>query len=262
MAYLMDLHVYTNNTPGTKDKISFLCETAAEKNIRALAFTDIITPEADSPFDLKRQVRHAFFDISKAKQLFFNTLTVFAGIELRQAYTAPETVRRILASQHYDIVLTSLSCYKRGEPFGLTPDMPQAAFNAFADRYCALLLQTISSTDFDVLARPLAPLRETRADFTYFEEQMKKVLTALAVGEKALEVDTKDILGSERIRDLYLRLIGYFRQAGGKYIVFGSESVAHDELGAGIDLAMNAVKRAGFSQLTFYDRRIPYTVDL
>ena len=60
MAYLMDLHVYTNNTPGTKDKISFLCETAVEKNIRALAFTDIITPETDSRVDLKRQVRHAF----------------------------------------------------------------------------------------------------------------------------------------------------------------------------------------------------------
>ena len=262
MAYLMDLHVYTNNTPGTKDKISFLCETAAEKNIRALAFTDIITPETDSRFDLKRQVRHAFFDISKAKQLFFDTLTVFAGIELRQAYLDPESVKRILSSQHYDIVLTSLSCYQKDEPFGLTPDMPQADFNAFTDRYCDLLLRTVETTGFDVLSRPLAPLRDTRADFAYFEERFKKVLTALAVREKALEVDTKDILGSERIRDLYLRLIGSFRQAGGKYITFGSECTSHDELGAGVDLAMNAVKRAGFTQLTFYDRRIPYTVDL
>ena len=262
MAYLMDLHVYTNNTPGTKDKISFLCETAVEKNIRALAFTDIITPETDSRFDLKRQVRHAFFDISKVKQLFFDTLTVFAGIELQQAYLAPDSVNRILTSQHYDIVLTSLSCWSKEEPFGLTPDLPQADFNAFADRYCDLLLQTVETTDFDVLSRPLAPLRDTRADYAYFEERMKYVLTALAVSEKALEVDTKDILGSERIRDLYLRLIGYFRQAGGRYITFGSESVAHDEIGAGIDIAMNAVKRAGFTELTFYDMRIPYTVEL
>ncbi len=42
MAYLMDLHVYTNNTPGTKDKISFLCETAVERNIRAVAFLSLI----------------------------------------------------------------------------------------------------------------------------------------------------------------------------------------------------------------------------
>ena len=262
MAYLLDLHVYTNNTSGTKDKISFLCETAAEKSIRAVAFTDIISPEGVSPFDLKRMVRHAFFDISKAKQLFFDVLTVFAGIELRQAYLDPDRVKRILSSQHYDIVLTSLSCYRQGEPFGLTPDMPQEAFNTFADRYCDLLLQTVETTDFDVLSRVLAPLRGTRADYSYFEDRMKKVLTALAVSEKALEVDTKDILGSERIRDLYLRLIGYFRQAGGRYLTFGSESTSHDELGAGVDLAMNAVKRVGFSQLTFYDRRIPYTVDL
>ncbi len=262
MAYLMDLHVYTNNTPGTKDKISFLCETAVEKNIRAVAFTDIIAPETESRFDLKRQVRHAFFDISKAKQLFFGSLTVFAGIELRQAYLDPAAVSKILSMQHYDIVLTSLSCYAKGEPFGLSPEMPQAAFNAFADRYTDLLLRTVETTDFDVLAAPLAPLRAVRADLTYFEECMRKVLTALAVREKALEIDTKDILGSEIVRDLYLRLVACFRQAGGKYITFGSECASHDELGSGIELAMNAVKRAGFSQLTFYDGRIPYTVDL
>ena len=258
MSYLLDLHVYTNNSPGTKDKISYLCETAVEKHLRAVAFTDVIEARAESAFDTKRRVRHAFFDIAKVKLLFFDSVTVFAGIEFREACLAPEMVRHVLASQHYDIVLTSVSRYGPEEPFGLTPDMPQDAFNAFADRYAELLLQTVRETDFDVLSRILAPLRDTRADFSYFEERMKPVLDALAAAEKALEVDTKDILGSESIRDLYLRLVEYFREAGGKYITVGSECMAHDEIGAGIELATQAVKRAGFGQLTFYDQRLPY----
>ena len=262
MPNLMDLHVYTNNTPGTSDKISFLCETAVEKDLCALAFTDVIEAGNDAPFTLKRQVRHAFFDVAKAKQLFFGTVSVFAGIELRQACFAPAQAEKIVASQPYDIVLTSLSSFGAGESFGLSAEMPQAAFNAFSERYAELLLQTVRETPFDVLSRIVAPLRAAVADLTAFEECMQPVLKELAAAQKALEIDTKDILGSERLRDMYLRLIRFFGEQGGKYITFGSECLSHDELGAGVELAMNAVKRIGFSSFTFYDRRIPYQMDL
>lgn len=262
MSDLLDLHVYTNNSREGKDKISFLCETAAEKNIRAVAFTDMIEIGHMNRFDLKRLVRHVFFDISKAKQLFFDSLSVFAGLELHQAFADPEEAEKVVSSQHFDLILTAVSGPAPGERYALSPDMPQAEFAAFAEEYCGLLARTVNETDFDVLSRLLAPLRGTRNDYSYLEQLLHPVLSALAAKEKALEVNTRDLLGSERIRDLYLRLVEFFLQAGGKYVTFGSESFTHDELGAGIELAMSAVKRAGFRQFTFYDGRIPYTVDL
>jgi|GEM_PF-6467269 len=260
MSNLLDMHVYTNNTPGTKDKISFLCETAVEKDLRGVAFTDVIELDDYDAFDLRRRVRHSFFDILKVKQLFFDSLTVFGGIELRQAVTAPEEAKKIITSQKYDIVLTSVARFGKNDEFSLSPGMREEDFAAFTKHYCDMLLKTVTETDFDVLSRPLAPLRSTTADYTYFEENMKNVLTALAEKEKALEIDTKDILGSERIRDLYLRLLTFFKSAGGKYITIGSECVSRDEMGAGIEITMNAARRAGFEEITFYDQRIPYTV--
>ncbi|MBQ7638082.1 MAG: hypothetical protein IJS90_04185, partial [Clostridia bacterium] len=255
MSNLLDLHVYTNNTPGTKDKISFLCETAVEKNVRGVAFTDVTELDDYDAFDLRRRIRHSFFDISKAKQLFFGSLTVFGGIELRQALSDPAEAEKIISSQKYDIVLTSLSRFSKDEPFGLYPNMPAQELGAFSERYCDILLKTVETTDFDVLSRPLAPLRETNLVSPCFEENMKKVLEALAAREKAFELDTKDILGSEKIRDMYLRLAEYFKKAGGKYITIGSECISHDEIGAGIELTMNAARRAGFDEITFYDQR-------
>lgn len=260
MSNLLDMHVYTNNTPGTKDKISFLCETAVQKDIRGVAFTDTVNLDDCDAFDIRRRVRHSFFDISKAKQLFFDSLTVFGGIELRQAVCNPDQAKKIVSSQNYDIVLTSVSRFNKDDEFSLSSDMPAEAFNSFSERYCDMLLRTVTETDFDVLSRPLAPLRETTADYAYFEQSIIPVLDALAKREKALEIDTKDILGSERIRDLYLRLVVHFKNAGGKYITIGSECISHDELGAGIELTMNAARRAGFEEITFYDQRIPYTV--
>ena len=262
MSYLMDLHVYTNNSPDTRDKISFMCETAVEKNLRAVAFTDVICPWEENAFDLKRRVLHCFFDVCKVKHLFRDSLSVFAGIELREPFLSPDAASKILTSQHYDIVLASVTRFGAEEPFNLSPDMPQAAFNAFADRYCAALLQTVETVDFDVLSRILAPLRETRADHALFEAGMQPVLERLAAQNKALEIDTRDILGSERIRDLYLRLASFFLHAGGTHITFGSESTSHDALGSGVEIAMQALKRVGFKTFTFYEGRTPYMVQL
>ena len=262
MSYLMDLHIYTNNTPGTMDKISFLCETAVEKHLRAIAFADPVDVTLSPSFDLKRTVLHSFFDMSKARQLFFDSLRVFAGVELRQAYLSPQTAAHIAASQPYDIVLSCVTCFEGNRPFGLAPDMPQAAFDAFAREYADALVQTVENTDLDVLARPLAPLRGMCADFGCFEAQMDRVLSALAGKNKALQISTRDILGSERVRDLYLRLAERFLRLGGVYVTIGSECCSHDELGAGVELTMSALKRAGYTKMTFYDRRTPYLTDL
>ncbi len=264
MAYLMDLHVYTNNTAGANDKISFLCEKAAEKELRAVAFTDVLNIDecGGDLYGLRRRTRHSFFDIAKARMMYFGAVSVFAGVELRQALCDPSLAADTVAAQEYDIVLTRLTRWAPDAPFGLGPDIPQGDFNAFAERYADTLIRTVDETDFDVLSGLLAPLRETRVYYDRFEACAHGVLEALVRRGKALEVNTKDVLGSERIRDLYFRLISFYKEAGGEYLTFGSESFSHDELGAGIELSMSAVKRAGFQRLTFYDKRIPYLVSL
>ena len=96
MDEVLDLHVYTNNSVCGHDKISFLCETAVEKNIRGLAFTHLCRVDAPEDFDMHRRLRHSFFDICKAKQLFFDSVAVFAGVEFEQAVAAPALVDDIL----------------------------------------------------------------------------------------------------------------------------------------------------------------------
>lgn len=262
MDEILDLHVYTNNSVCGHDKVSFLCETAVDKEIRGLAFTDLCRIDAPEDYDMHRRLRHSYFDICKAKLLFFGAVSVFAGIEFEQAAAAPALVADILSRQRYDIVLTAVGRNRDGSPFGLSPETDPADFRVFADAYAAMLCETIENTDFDVLSRPLAPLRQYGAAPDYFESAMHEPLRLLAKKGKALELDTKDILGSERIRDLYLRLFSYFRSVGGEAVVVGSESMFYDEIGSGVALACSALKRAGYEQATFFDERIPYRISL
>ena len=260
MEELLDLHVYTNNSVCGHDKVSFLCETAAAKGVRGVAFTDLCRVDAPEDYEMHRRLRHSFFDMSKAKLLFFGAVSVFAGVEFEQAFAAPAVATDVLARQRYDIVLSAVGRDRDGAPFGITRETDPAAFRAFTNRYVELLCETVERTDFDVLSRPLAPLRGCSAPLEYFESAMHEPLRLLAKKGRALEADTKDILGSERIRDLYLRLISFFRSEGGAYVTVGSESMFHDEIGSGVSLTCSALKRAGFQHAAFFDQRIPYQI--
>lgn len=262
MENFFDLHVYTNNTKGGNDKVSFLCETAVEKGVKAIAFTDVCDIDLFEKYDTKRRLRHSYFDMARARSVFFGSLLVLCGIEFAQAVADRELADAILSKQAYDIVLTSVTRYPDGKEFGIAYETPQEEFNAFASRYAGLLTRTIEETDFDVLSKPLAPLRGTCADLGAFEEYMQPVMKLLTEKEKAIEIDTKDLLGSDRIRDLYIRLLRSFRGFGGKYVVVGSESKFNEEIGNGSDIAQTAAKMAGFSVVTLYDKRIPYTFDI
>lgn len=257
-----DLHVYTNNTKGGNDKVSFLCETAVAKGLRAVAFTDRCDIDLFEKYDSKRRLRHSYFDMARAKGVFFDSLSVFCGIEFTQAYTDTKLVSSILEKQEYDIVLSSVTRFPDAEEFGLEYGTSQEDFNDFALKYTALLKKTVEETDFDVLSKPLSPLRNTGAELEFFRECMKGVLTSLAHKEKALELNTKDLLGSDKVRDLYTELLVCFKQFGGKYVVIGSESNFYEEIGNGLEIAFTAAKMAGFSSLTLYDKRIPYLFDL
>ena len=233
-----------------------------EKGIRGVAFTDLCRVDAPEDYEMHRRLRHSYFDMSKAKMFYFGSVSVFAGVEFEQAAAAPGLVSEILSRQRYDIVLSAVGRNRDGTEFGLTRETDPAAFRSFANAYAGLLCETVEQTDFDVLSRPLAPLRRCAAALDYFESAMHEPLRLLAKKGRALEADTKDILGSERIRDLYLRLISFFRSAGGTLITVGSESMFYDELGSGVALTCSALKRAGFEQAAFFDQRIPYQVSL
>ena len=257
-----DLHIYTNNTKGGNDKVSFLCETAVRKGLRAVAFTDRCDMDMFDKYDSKRRLRHSYFDMARAKSVFFDSLMVLCGIEFTQAVSDPAHTEEIISSQQYDIVLSSVTRYPDGSEFDTSYGVPQERFNDFASDYCALIKRTIEETDFDVLSKPLAPLRNTNAELGFFEECMAPAIKLLAKKGRGLEINTKDLLGSEKIRDLYIRLLKTYREAGGENVIIGSESCFNEEIGNGTDIAQTAAKMAGFDCVSLYEKRIPYQFPL
>ena len=61
---------------------------------------------------------------------------------------------------------------------------------------------------------------------------------------------------------MYFEIIKLFHEAGGKYVTVGSESYYNEEVGSAIETGMATAARAGFTEITLFERRIPYTFPL
>ncbi len=257
-----DLHVYTNNTDGGNDKVSFLCETASAKHLRAVAFTDICDIAAFTARDSLRRLRHSFFDTAKAKQLFCDSLMVLSGIEFANVLSNPQQAAKVLLKQEYDIVLTSITQTKNTPDMSTLAAADKNALMTFTEEYCAELKSLIENTDFDVLSRIMFPFRNIQIDPAFTADAFEDILKSLAKKQCALEINTKDLVGSEKVRNFYFTVIKMFRAAGGKYVTVGSESYYNEEVGNAIDVGMATAARAGFSEITLFERRTPYTIPI
>ena len=142
------------------------------------------------------------------------------------------------------------SAYVLGKLYDLAPTYQAVATLQMpaADvmrRYLTELLRLVEGSDlFQVLAHLDFPRRMwPRAAGPYeeqaFEAEHRAVLSALAGSDRVLEVNTKSPLVSAG-------LLGWWREAGGRAVSFGSDAHQPWRVGDKFKLAVDVVEAAGF----------------
>jgi histidinol-phosphatase (PHP family) len=57
-------------------------------------------------------------------------------------------------------------------------------------------------------------------------------------------------------------IFAWFHQEGGRRVTIGSDAHLPGDLGAGLDQALQAIRLAGFRELTRFERRRPISIAL
>ena len=239
------------------------CEQAVAAGLPGVAFTDHLdfTTWTDGDqigamdLDPHRYARMHLLDIEGYFATLddcrrrFPELRILSGVEIGEAHlwaaSAAATVAkagpggpdRILGSLHaipYERRLTAAD--------DLFRRMPAADVMR---RYFAELLRLVEGSHlFQILAHLDFPRRMwPRAAGPYeeqaFETEYRAVLNALAATDRILEVNTKSPLVSAG-------LLGWWREAGGRAVSFGSDAHQPWRVGDKFKLAVDVVEAAGF----------------
>ena len=263
---LFDSHVHSDNSHDGEHSITFLCENAEQKNLMGLCITDHYELDQNlAQADLC--LRNSFMETGKARQAFDYRLLVMNGIEMGQAIQNKEKAQEILRRYRFDFVLGSLHCSRGMDDFAYI-DFSDLDVDVILTRYFEEILELCQWGQFDSLAHLTYPLRyitgqyHIPVDLSRYDSIIDEILRTLAQKGLGLEINTAGLRREIGQTAPTLPYIKRFRQLGGEILTFGSDAHRAQDLGAGLDTAIEMAKEAGFSYFAFFKKREPRMLSL
>jgi histidinol-phosphatase (PHP family) len=261
----MDYHIHTKYSCDCKESMEAMARAAVAAGIRQIGFNDHFDP---IPFDYC----HGYFQpdewweaLNDCRELFADTLSIQAGVEIGEPHRFPEETADLLARYQWDYVLGSLHWVGDHIVFGdryfeRTPD----------EAYCHYFreMQVMAAEgDFDILAHMDVVKRygyDKYGEFdpSLYEAEIRAVLKIAAERELAVEVNTSTLrrpVGETSPGTLILR---WFHEEGGRHVTLGSDAHHVEHVGFGLQHALSNLQDAGFTQLTGFEKRQAYLFEL
>ena len=265
---LLDLHAHTDNSFDGNHSTALLCETAAEKGLRAVAFADHVEMDFYREQRFDRTAKQSFFEIVKARSAFRGKLIVCAGVELGEpTYNLPEA-EALVRQYKYDIVIGSIHNLRGQKDFWYLPydDYDDDAIAALLREYFDEMLLLAEWGGFDTLAHLTYPLRYIcgdfgrRVDLDDYAGQIDAILEAAVKNKLALEINSSGLRQKLGLPMPEERTVRRFRELGGERVTIGSDAHYAEHLGAGLEDCMDLALRCGFTHMTLFQQREPVAI--
>lgn len=257
-----DNHVHSqwSHDTGPSASMAAACAQAVQLGLPAVAFTEHLDFTVAAPGDALRErglapnsrpgirpldVPGYLAGVAECRERYPG-LRILSGVEAGEPHLFGASAAAVLASGSFDRVLASVHTLPSGGRLvyaSLLLDGSSA--RTVMRRYFTEVLALIEGSGlFEVLAhldypRRYWPRSAGRYDEREFEEEYRVVLRALAGAGRVLEINTASPLFSAR-------LVGWWREAGGRAVSFGSDAHRPQGVGAQFRRATEVATAAGF----------------
>ncbi len=189
------------------------------------------------------------------------TVKIGIGVELGE-FLQDRDLAAYALDYSWDFVLGSLhNVNKRLDFMCYEYTDPEFTFQLFCE-YFAELLQMVEQGGFDVLSHLTYVLRNVYRkgqtyDLSRHDEQIRAVLKRAAEKGIGIEVNTSGLRDVCAVVFPSLKYLRWYRELGGEIITVGSDAHRAEDLGKGIDDAIELVRSAGFAGITVFEQRKP-----
>lgn len=264
-----DYHMHSSHSMDGRQTVEEACRAALAAGLDEICFTDHIDfghpdPGIDVPPDMAARAR----DIERCRAAF-PRLRIRTGLEVGDSPERRGEIKAWLDRQALDFRLLSLHMIDGVDPY-YTPDMPRESYFAGKTRaqayrrYAECRVEQLRSwkpEEFDALAHfgyvcKFAPYPPQERPFVWRDapDEIDEALTLLAQSGKALEINTSgwkttaEPIPSESI-------VRRFREKGGEFVTFGSDSHAPEYVGYRLAEAHALAKRCGLRYALAFEKR-------
>lgn len=272
-----DNHTHTQFSPDSRMTVEQDVAAAYKNGMGGIAITDHLDldpPRTDSHFvfDIAQQqstIEDAVSRISVGNKKETGSPLILKGIEVG---LQPDNIKHTIeytAPFKFDTVIASIHFVDGEDPYFGGYYKNKSKKQAY-DRVLELMFSTaMAYNDFDILGHfdyvaRYAPYDDKDITYKEFADYLDPLLTFLADGGKALEINTKSYeagvshgVGTKPALKLDLNILRRFRELGGEAISLGSDSHDDFRLGEHFQKYWQMVRHCGFKYLCYFENRKP-----
>lgn len=246
--------------------LSEMAQAAVDAGISALTITDhydMLTE--DGQRNLSYDWGPALAQFAQTAPLFRDRLTLHLGIELGEAFVAPQRAQEILAQagDALDQVIGSIHNFREEEGGGeyFFADFRDPAFcRAALDGYFTSMEEIVAAPAcYDVLGHIIYPLRYMHRDghdfnlMDNYRDRLAEILRNVIKTGRSIEVNTCRGNTVQDWRDILL----LYRDLGGTLVTTGSDAHFPADVGKGLRESCALLKSCGFDRVVVYAHRKP-----
>ena len=267
----VDYHVHTHFSCDCNYSMEEMCRAAIAAGAQHIAFCE---HEEHNPGDeCYHTLNHDAYwrELRRCRELFAGQLTIRAGIEISEPHRYAAQIAPTLAAYPWDYALGSLHWLDEqtntlrqefAHKFG--PGRWRESFRA----YFREMERMARDGNFDVVAHFDYPARYFKAppgevyDIAEFEAEIRLALQALIARGKGIEINTGSLrkgLSNPCPPPIVVR---WFHEMGGRVLALGSDAHRPQDITAGLTLAAEIARQAGFTHIATFERRQPALAEL
>ena len=258
--------MHSNFSVDCQATMAAMCRGAVAKGIREIGFTEHYDLHPGEPerdwFRLEPWAR----ELERCRAEFDGQLTIRAGIEVGEPHLYPAEAQAMLERYPFDYALGSLHWIGRVIVFD------EAYFRRPAGEAFRLYFEELERvtriggfdirSHFDVVIRVGLEMYG-EYDPCRYEDLIRPVLRNCIERGIALDVNTaalrrRTLAGKHPPASLLTPgpdILRWYAEMGGERVTLGSDSHRPEQIGTGLDVALQAIQAAGLKHLTQFERR-------
>lgn len=260
-----DYHMHTEYSPDSRAPMELMCLSAIEKGIPEIGFTEHYDLHPDEWPRNWFKPRPWFNELRRCRELFNGQLTIRAGLEVGEPHLFPDETRAMAASLPFDYILGSLHWVGRLSVFDRA-FFQRSAAEAYTEYFLELEHMTRAG-GFDILSHLDVPTRLGAVvyggyDPAPYEAAIRPVLRNCIEAGIALDINTSAMRGRAKVLNPGETILRWYVEMGGRHVTLGSDAHHPDQIGGYLYDALAAIRAAGLTHLTFFEKRQPRLVPL
>ncbi len=261
----LDYHMHSRYSEDSKDTPEAMCHRAIALGIPEIGFAEHwdVGPYEKNPRYF--QPEKWYSEIERLRSLFSGKLTIRAGVEIAEPHLYPQAAAEILTRAPFDFVLGSVHfvgsnfMFDEGYFRSHTADQVYRAYFAEVEN----LLET---ADLDILAHLDIPVRTAGPILGYnpalYEEEIRRILGKVIDRDLSLDVNAAGLRKPSHNLMPDPQILKWYAGMGGGRVTLGSDAHSAAQVGMHLDKALEAIRQAGISRITGFEKRKPHFVNL